>query len=376
MHFREILSNFWNKIQHNLFPQLEEDIGELSSEHKNLISVLELIRIEEFIPSTTFAEGRPTKERHAIARAFIAKIILKLQYTKQLVKELNKNRQLRTICGFETFKKVPSESTFSRAFNEFANNSLPDKVHQVLIKEIYKDQIVGHMMIDSAPLEAREKHLKKNSVANRKKAKNDKRKAQKAGELNRRQKQMKENDLDKMIGGLPNQCDKGMKKSADGYTKIWKGYKLHAAVDDHCIPLAVIVTSASLNDCEVAIPLMFKSDKVSKNFYSLMDAAYDHPEIKEYSVSLGQVPVIDQCPHTHKQKIEKEAEKERKKLINFQTAEDKRYKERFSKERFNALYKDYNGGNSIFYRGHSKVFCHVMFGVLTLTASTMIKLMQ
>ena len=49
--------------------------------------------------------------------------------------------------------------------------------------------------------------------------------------------------------------DKGMKKSAQGYTTIWKGYKVHAAVDDDCIPLAVIITSASLNDCEVAIPL-------------------------------------------------------------------------------------------------------------------------
>src|SRR4029077_5886987 len=219
MSFRENLSNFWNKIKWDLFPQLEEDIGKLSSEYKKLTSVLELIRIEEFIPSTRFTEGRPTKERHAIARAFLAKTILKLNYTKQLVKELNNNKQLRVICGFEAYKKVPSESTFSRAFNEFANTSLPDKVHQLLIKEIYKDKIIGQTVFDSAPLEAREKPLKKSSAENRKKAKYNKRKAQKAGQLNRRQKQIKETDLDKMIKDLPNQCDKGKKKSADGYTK-------------------------------------------------------------------------------------------------------------------------------------------------------------
>src|SRR5581483_11300050 len=106
----------------------------------------------------------------------------------------------------------------------------------------------------------------------------------------RRQKQLQESDVNKMIEELPKACDKGMKKSAQGYTKIWKGYKLHAAVDDHCIPLAVIVTSASLNDCEAAIPLMTKANRAGKNLYHLMDAAYDHPEIKERSVSLGSVP--------------------------------------------------------------------------------------
>jgi len=185
---------------------------------------------------------------------------------------------------------------------------------------------------------------------------------------------LEETDLDKMVKDLPNQCDKGMKRSAQGYTKTWKGFKVHAAIDDHCIPLAVIVTSASLNDCEVAIPLMSKVRCAAQNFYHLMDAAYDHPEIKEHSNSLNSVPIIDSCPHNRAQKLEKKAEKNRKKLLKFQTAENKRYKERFPKERFNASFKDYNGGRSIFYRGHSKISCHVMFGVVTMTASTIINL--
>lgn len=376
MSFRQNLSNFWNNIHRNLFPQLEEDIGELSTEHKKLISILELIRIEDFIPCSRFNEGRPSKQRKAIARANIAKIVLKLTYTKQLVKHLNVDKQLRSICGFDIYKNVPSESTFSRAFNEFANSSLPEKVHQVLIKEVYKDHIIGHVVIDSTPLEAREKHVKKDTVKNRKKLKNAKQKARKAGELNRREKQLIENDIDKMILDLPNLCDKGMKKSAQGYTKIWKGYKLHAAVGDHCIPLSLIVTSASLNDCEAAIPLISKSNLVARNLYHLMDAAYDHPEIKTCCISLGSVSIIDQCPINAAEKVEKEAEKERKKLLNFQTAEDIRYKERFPKERFNASYKDYCGGSAIYYRGHSKVSCHVMFGALTFAAATIISLIQ
>lgn len=376
MSFRANLSNFWNNIHRNLFPRLEEDIGELSGEHKKLISILELIRIEDFVPCTKFNDGRPIKERKAIARANIAKIVFKFTYTKQLVKYLNTDKQLRVICGFDSHKKVPSESTFSRAFKEFSDSQLPEKVHQVLIKEVYKDQIISHVAIDSTPLEAREKHLKKDSLQNRNKLKAAKKKARKAGELNRREKQLKARDIEEMILDLPNQCDKGMKKSAQGYTKIWKGYKLHAAVDDNCIPLAVIVTAASLNDCEAAIPLMSKANLVARNFYYLMDAAYDHPEIKECSISLQRIPLIDPCPSNAAKKIEKEAEKERKKTLNFETAQDKRYNERFPKERFNASYKDYNGGNNIFYKGHSKVSCHVMFGALTFAAATIINLIQ
>lgn len=376
MSFRNKLSQFWSNVQYTLFPQLEKDLGELSSDHKKLVAILELVRIEEFIPCGRFTNGRPSKDRSAIARAFIAKIVFKLPYTKNLLKELKNDKQLKNICGWESLARLPSESKLSRAFNEFSKLCLPEKVHQALIKEVYKDQIVGHVVKDSMPLVAREKYLRKGSAHDRNKVKREKYKNKKLGVLTRRQKQLKESNVKRLEEELPTACDKGMKKSAQGYTEIWKGYKLHAAVDDHCVPLAVIITSASLNDCEAAIPLAAKSNLVARNFYDLMDAAYSHPEIKEHSISLGHIPLIDTCPHNRPQKIEKEAEKNRKKILNFKTAEDKRYAERFSKERFNAMYKDFYGGRTLFYKGHSKVSCHVMFGVLTLAASTIINLIQ
>jgi len=377
MSFRKTLSTFWNNLQYTLFPQLEQDLGALSPEHRALISILELIRIEDFIPCSRFNDGRPPKDRVAISRAYIAKIVFKFSHTKQLVRYLNVDKQLRAICGFDEFKRVPSESKFSRVFKDFANTSLPEKVHQALVKEVYKDKIVGHVVKDSTPIEVREKHLKKDTARNRKKLKDRERNRRiRAGEPNNRQKQLSEGNLDKMLDDLPKQCDKGMKKNAQGYTSFWKGYKLHVAVDDHCVPLAAIVTAASLNDCEAAIPLATKANQVATNFYDLMDAAYDHPEIKAHSISLGHIPIIDTCPHNKAQKEEKEAENERRKKINFETAEDKRYKNRFSKERFNALYKDYHGGRNIFFRGYQKVNCHVMFGVLVVAASTLIKLLE
>jgi hypothetical protein len=372
MSFRSKLSSFWNNI-HDFFSDAEKNIGELSQQHKDFIALLDLIRIEEFVPNKHWNRGRPSKHGASIARAFIAKMFFKIPTTKQLVDYLKVDNQLASICGWH-FKFIPSEATFSRAFAEFAEIGLPEKVHQALIENVYKDEVVGHVTKDSTPIEAREKHIKKEDVKQRVKLKNAKRTKKKAGELNRRQKQLQEPNLDKMMQDLPRECDKGMKKSARGYTMVWRGWKLHAAVDDHCVPLAAIVTSASLNDCEAAIPLAIKCNNVVTSLYDLMDAAYDHPEIKEHSRSLGHIPIIDKCPHGVKQKQEKEDEAQRKKLLKFYTAEDLRYKERLKTERFNALYKDNYGGRNLRVRGFEKASCEIMFGVLALAANLILNL--
>jgi hypothetical protein len=355
---------------------VEQNLGALSEKHNKLIAILELIRIEQYLPSRRFEPGRPRKDRQAMARAFIAKVIFKIAFTKDLIEFLKIDSQLRVICGWDRVSDIPSEAKFSRVFCEFAKTSFADKVHQSLIKEIYKDEIIGHVTRDSTPIEAREKHLKKTEGSPYKKRKATGKKKKKRGELNRRERQLQQPDVNKMINELPTSCDKGMKKSAQGYTMIWKGYKLHVAIADHCIPLAVVVTSASLNDCEAAIPLGAKCHTLVRNFYDLMDAAYDHTEIKEHSRSLGHIPIIDKCPTGISEKIEKEAEKKRLKILGFQTAEQIRYKNRLPSERFNALYKDYYGGRTIRYRGHLKVMSEVMFGVLALTGSLLINLVQ
>jgi hypothetical protein len=376
MSFREKLSQMWNNVQYTLFPDLIKRTHEICPEYKKLITILELVRIENHIPRS-FELGRPPKDRIAIARSFIAKIVLKLPYTKQIVRILKQDEQLRIICGWDPNQKIPSESKFSRAFKEFSTINLSDNAHQALIKEFYKEEIIGHAITDSTSIEVREKGLKKTPAKERRKEKDiERRRKQRAGEPNLRQQQLNEPDLRRLLDNLPKQCDKGMKKNARGFHTFWTGYKLHTSVDDNGIPLAAILTSASSNDCEVAIPLAVKRSKVTVNLYDLMDAAYDFPEIAKHSRSLGHVPIIDKSPHNKVQKNEKECEKKRKKILNFQTAEDKRYSERWPKESFNAFYKDYCGGHRIYYRGYSKVACHVLFGVLTATASLFFKLIQ
>ena len=131
------LSQIWNNIQYKLFPFLEKERGSLSYQHKKLISILELIRIESYLPDLLGCIGRPRKQRAALARSFIAKITLKLSFTAQLRDYLLSDKQLRRICGWDRLQEIPSESTFSRAFEEFSESNLPEVVHRELIKELY-----------------------------------------------------------------------------------------------------------------------------------------------------------------------------------------------------------------------------------------------
>ena len=154
---RKILSQIWGNVQYLLFPELEEEIGPLTETHKKLISVLELVRIEQFVSSEIGLIGRPPKDRVFLARAFVAKVVYKLPFTNQLRNHLLADKQLRLICGWSSVGDIPSESKFSRAFNEFAQASLAERTHAALIKDIYKDDIVGHVSKDSKPIEARAK---------------------------------------------------------------------------------------------------------------------------------------------------------------------------------------------------------------------------
>lgn len=143
MPFSEKLSTLWTNVHLKLFPDLEKRIGVLSPDYKKIVAVLELIRIEEFLPCTRFNFGRLIKDRIQISRAFAVKIILKITYNKDLVSLLEKDRQLKTICGRDSYAKIPSKSKFCRAFKEFAEANLPEKVHQTLVSETYKDRIIG-----------------------------------------------------------------------------------------------------------------------------------------------------------------------------------------------------------------------------------------
>jgi hypothetical protein len=94
------LSQFWLTIQGTLFPWLQQELGELSEKQKQLIAIFELLSIESFISGSRGQPGRPTEDRRAIARAFVAKAFYNLSTTRRDCQRHGLVRDARRARGF------------------------------------------------------------------------------------------------------------------------------------------------------------------------------------------------------------------------------------------------------------------------------------
>jgi hypothetical protein len=129
---RERLLAFAQVLQEELFPRIEEKISVLSPAGRLLVAALEAVSLARMLQPSRGWRGRPAQHRLAMAAAFLAKAIYGLETTRQLIDRLQKDRQLRCVCGWNTVQEIPHESTFSRAFAEFAQAELPQRLHKCL----------------------------------------------------------------------------------------------------------------------------------------------------------------------------------------------------------------------------------------------------
>ena len=117
MSLKETLTAYWLHIQEELLPWLDDTTcGPLNGHHRQLVSVLGMVRIEAFLAGWHGLPGRPPCERAVLARAFIAKAVFNIPTTSLLIEMLSADKTLRRLCGWQRAGEVPSESTFSRAF--------------------------------------------------------------------------------------------------------------------------------------------------------------------------------------------------------------------------------------------------------------------
>lgn len=365
------LSQFWLSIQEKLFPWLEEELGELNQKQRQLVSILEMVRIESLVTTSRGWLGRPEKGRAEIARAFVAKVVYNMTTTRQLIERLHSDPTLRRLCGWERVNEIPSEATFSRAFAEFATSKLSEQAHAALIAKYEAPRLVGHISRDSTEIEARERVVKKAKKEElpkqeekeelpKKKRGRPKKGEQRIKPLTKLE-QQQNMTLEEMLSDLPSTCDIGAKRNSKGYPEYWVGYKLHIDVGDGQIPISCILTSASVHDSQVALPLATLTGQRVTNLYDLMDAAYDARIIREHSQSLGHQPIID---YNNRGSEKRE----------FAPHQKQRFKERTTVERVNGRLKDEFGGRMIRVRGPVKVMASLMFGILALTADQLLRL--
>src|SRR5690606_37230562 len=239
--FLEFISRGLHQIQRTFFPDLEHEAGPIPESLIKLTYVLETVHSQKIPLPEECWTGRPPKSRRGIFNAFVAKAFLKIPTTAHLVERLQSDRHLRLICGFETYREVPSESVFSRAFAIFAETKLPHCVHEALIKTYLSDEIAGHISRDSTAIEAREKAKKKElqpePATLKRKGRPRKGDPKKVKEVTRLQKQ-EHMSLEEMLRDLPVACDRGSKKNSQGFIETWVGYKLHIDSTDGGIPVS------------------------------------------------------------------------------------------------------------------------------------------
>ena len=180
-----------------------------------------------------------------------------------------------------------------------------DAIHATTVKENYAEKLVGHAGIDSTAVIGREKSCRKNTPKPKKKKKRGRKSKaeiaamaeQEIAEIKTRRLELQVNRmLADNLDDLPHGCDWGGKRDSNGKTSYWCGYKLHLSIADGGVPLAAVLSSASLHDSQAAIPLMQMSSERATIPYDLADSAYDAEEIKTFSEKLGHIPIIDPNP--------------------------------------------------------------------------------
>jgi hypothetical protein len=360
------MGHLWNSIQSWLFPVLEDEIGVLDEKHRQFVAVCELCAPQDYMGAYRWCgNGCPPSDRLALCKAYIAKAVWDFATTRNLIDAIRHRPALRRLCGWETLGEVPSEATFSRAFDAFAHDGKPQQIHEAMLKTHYGDKLAGHVNRDATAIHAREKAAVKPKAHP----------APKRGKRGRRRKdappapppdptrlqQQLERDLQANLADLPTVCDWGCKKNSQDKIECWRGYKAHLDVIDGDIPVSFILSSASLHDSQAAIPLAQMTAARIVSLYDLADAAYDAKEIREMSARLGHVALIDRNSR-------------RGEKIEFSPAEARRYHERTAVERVNSHLHEEHGGRHVRVRGPVKVAAHLAFGLLVIAAEQMLKM--
>src|SRR5882672_851398 len=104
---RNVLLQFGHILQNVLFPAVELETGPLSKQLQLIASVVSLMPLERLLSARRSRTGRPAKDRAALVTAFIAKAVLNLPTTRDLLGRLRVDEALRQLCGWPSARAVP-----------------------------------------------------------------------------------------------------------------------------------------------------------------------------------------------------------------------------------------------------------------------------
>ena len=341
----------WLTIQPDLFGRIEDEVGELGESEKDFVRICTTaLNSGRFAKYRWCGNGHPPSSRFSIFKMLVLKALRNFPDTKATLAIIRRSPVLRRLCGWESVAAVPSESTVSRAYNQFAQDEIASFIHSDFVKAALGRNGVFHVSHDSSAIDAREKGQRKPQTEE------EKAMTSLGAQRNR--------TADENFALLPQHCDWGCKRDSKGKKKTWRGYKLHVSCADGDIPLAAFLSSANLHDSKAMIPMMQKVSECFDYFYDLADAGYDAAEIRQTSIDMRHVPIIDRNPR----RGEKNADDKGGRTVGIIDATTRRYFVRSGIERVFSHLHEAHGGKSVRVRGHKKVFLHLMLGLIVVTA--------
>ena len=83
------LSQFWEGVQRGLFGWLEAELGELSGKQKQLVKILELLRVEDYLQRRRLIKGRPLRIGKRSREPLLPKPFTTWRWTRQLLERLS-----------------------------------------------------------------------------------------------------------------------------------------------------------------------------------------------------------------------------------------------------------------------------------------------
>src|SRR5712692_2487293 len=345
--------------QRTLFPHREACLASpLTGQEKRLVTILALVHREHSGPKSASRQGRgrPLKEREASARSWVATAVLGAPHTRSVLHALRTTATLRTRCGCATRSAGPSAATVSRALAECATRGLATVVPDALVQEPLRTALSGQVSRDATAIQGREKPVKKVKPpqAPRKKGRPATGVQQEPTDPQRLEGPQRQAAPD-ASALLPTACDRGVKPNATGDTATWHGLTRHVDVHESGLPWSAIVTAASVQESQAALPLMQWTSGQVPSCSDLMAAASDARQSWEQSRALGQVPSMDRNPRGGT-------------VVPRAPHAAQRSNERTASERFNSRLKDAFGGRHVMVRGAEKVMRHLLCGGVALFA--------
>lgn len=226
------------------------------------------------------ANGRKNHPIRAIWNSLLAGIVFQHSSIESLRRELQRNAQLRELCGFEPLKgalAVPSKSSYNRFLRKLVDQKeLVDGIFNTLVKNLQ----------DLLPDFGKELAFDSKAIASLSKSRGAKEGDQRG-----------EHDAD-----WGTKTYKGLREDGSAWEKVktWFGFKLHLIVDaNYELPVAMELTKASTPDVVEMRTMFEKMEKAHSEILQrcengIGDKAYDDTMLMSRLWDRNQIkPVID-----------------------------------------------------------------------------------